>query len=72
MQWLKFDKKKNMHPEMPANELLRFGRFGMQVIGYVTITVVGGILILAWLSTAVLFQRGTRLKHSDHLRLNPK
>lgn len=61
-----------MHPEMPANEFLRLGRFGVQVIGYVTITVVAGILILAWLSTAVLFRWGTGLKHSDHLRLNPK
>ena len=62
-----------MNPEMPANELLKLGRFGVQVIGYITITFVAGILILAWLSTAVLFRWGAELKNSYHSQaVNPK
>jgi hypothetical protein len=55
-----------------TGEFARVGRFGLQAAGYIVITFVAGLLILAWLSTAVLFRWGTSLKESYHMRSNPK
>ena len=61
-----------MHLETWAGELARWGRFGLQAAGYVALTFVVGLLILAWLATGVLFRWGVSLKDSYQMRLNPK
>ena len=60
-----------MHPHLLAFELQKFGRNGIQAIGYVAITLTVALLLLTWMSATLLFQAGVCLGDLFHLRLKP-